>query len=846
MATALLAIWVIVYTHPAMAEVNNGEGLCPVASERLNRSVRYRNQSLKAPETTGQITALMTTLQGGESEPRTMAIIRLAMAGDLGTFRLLLEQADGNGLFIYAGRYLNRDDTVCIDPELERAILEGMRDPNLGRSLVGLLGRNTYRDIRTLRALHEMQLEISPAKTDKFMAFGRAITSTHLSGVEAEVLVHARSFMPFDAPLKKRVFPGLHQLYAEFFSERGYAPAVAYFDELLTQADRDEPVQSFQINYGMLRTVVQRGLAAIGGTDAYALLIGELEEIAVKPLDPFAASELQNLAKLMLFPTQPKELSAIVAALEGILTTPQPVRYDYPMHRTVYQFLSALNDAESTALLITELKRYVGVEPPPNRDSVVARLFETLTTVQKLDIESLLALVDEETSVAHRRGIWQIATTHPGEISVDFFIAELRRSASAENEQFLGTGATKALLNILVAFESPEHKNRARDGIDDLFNERLLDESEYVHAVTRLNKALGNESSLYVAFRKQQETERQAQRKVAEQEGWREMRAEFAVEFARESSAEGITANIASLASGQGGRATEWLIIVGDAALAQLHEALAAASTSDRQRFQIMSVLGEIGSPSSTAPLIESTETWADGGFYRPVLFALALIPPTKESIAFANAQLSAGAEERRQIAGLVYLAQIRHAPSVDLVERFTRSDLSPRLHSVGLYLGARIGVPGIAESVATGFLQATERSELETLLTALSEVAASAEEFERVAKSAGFTQRSFSYRRELAYCAFRTAADDLKVELAYEVLGDGGRWQRREAIRYLIETDPQGTVDRMTGGIGQLLPLNKLLRLSPVTQLLFSESRRMGFQLEQTDEGYVLTGIQR
>ena len=76
-------------------------------------------------------------------------------------------------------------------------------------------------------------------------------------------------------------------------------------------------------------------------------------------------------------------------------------------------------------------------------------------------------------------------------------------------------------------------------------------------------------------------------------------------------------------------------------------------------------------------------------------------------------------------------------------------------------------------------------------------------------------------------------------------MLGDSGKWQRRKAIRYLIETDPQGTVDRLTGGMGQFMPLNKLLPLSSALQLLFSEGRRMGYNLEQTDEGYVLTRFQ-
>ena len=156
------------------------------------------------------------------------------------------------------------------------------------------------------------------------------------------------------------------------------------------------------------------------------------------------------------------------------------------MRRTVYQALAGLNAAERTALLLAELKRYIGSEPPPNRDSAVARLFEALANVQDLDIQPLVALVDDLTSSGDRRSMWHIAATHPSEISVDFLLTELRLSTNGgtEAEQLLGTEATEGLLNTLVAFESPEYQSRARDGIDGLFREHRLGESDYMAAVT--------------------------------------------------------------------------------------------------------------------------------------------------------------------------------------------------------------------------------------------------------------------------------------------------------------------------------------------------------------------------
>ena len=851
-SVALLGLCAMVLAHPAGAATNVGSHLCPIASDRQNRSVGYRSSRnvIKAPVTAEDSVALLATLSSDDGERRTIAIMRLALAGDLAAFRLLLTNADVDGVYIYASNYLNRDDTVCIDAELERALLERLHEPELGRRLVALLGKNTYRDVRVLQALREVSFD--PGQANQYPAFGRAITSTYLPDIEADVLEHALSLLPLESPVQKSVLPGLHQHYVQFFTERDYAPAVGYFRELLAQAERDEPIQSFQIKYGMLRTVVQRGLAALGGTEAYAAIVGELEAIANRPLDPFSMSELQNIGKLASSITETSARNAVVQAFERLLGMQQPAKYEYSMRRTVYRTLAELDTAESRALLIAELARFAGKEPPPNRDAAIARLFEALTNVTDLDVGQVLALVDDLNPPFERRMVWSIARVHASDAGVDFLLAELRLSLSggADAEQLLGREASTALLNTLGALELPEYQRRARDGIDALFDEGTLEESDYVSVVTALNEALGDKSPRYVAFRAEQARERAAKRaerrQAAEEQGKREMQAAFAEELARHSSAQGIGQDIAMLSAhgGEAGRAAEWLIIVGEAVLPQLHGALAAAQTSDRHRVQLMSVIGEIGSARSTAPLIQAAQTRGDGGFYRPALFALALIPPTDEALAFANAQLVSGVAERRKIAGLVYLAQIRHSPAAALVTQFTEDDLSLKMRSAGWYLGARLGVPGIAAAVEQALQQATDRSDLEALLQSLAEAAGSPEEFARVAESVGFTDRSYSYRQSLAYCAFRNAANEHKVDLAHQVMASGGRWQRREAIRYLIATDPQGTVDRITGGHGQSLPLHMLLPLSTGVQLLFSEGRRMGYRLQQTDEGYVLTEV--
>ena len=100
------------------------------------------------------------------------------------------------------------------------------------------------------------------------------------------------------------------------------------------------------------------------------------------------------------------------------------------MRRTIYAALAEMNAAESTALLIAELARYMGNAPLPNRDSVLARIFEALANVKDLDIGPLLALVDDFASPSYRRSVWHVAAMHPSDTSVDFLLAELRLSVT--------------------------------------------------------------------------------------------------------------------------------------------------------------------------------------------------------------------------------------------------------------------------------------------------------------------------------------------------------------------------------------------------------------------------------
>ena len=108
---ALVVLQALFFTPMAAAAPNNGSELCPIAGDRANRSVGYRSSSnvIAAPVTAAATTELRTSLQNAAGEARTIAIMRLALAGDLATFRLLLASADIDGVYTYASQYLNHD-----------------------------------------------------------------------------------------------------------------------------------------------------------------------------------------------------------------------------------------------------------------------------------------------------------------------------------------------------------------------------------------------------------------------------------------------------------------------------------------------------------------------------------------------------------------------------------------------------------------------------------------------------------------------------------------------------------------------------------------------------------------
>ena len=844
----LILLLVVSVAAPRAHALEKGE-LCPLADDRLHRSApgEPSGEILRAPQTEQEIAKVLGAIYTGKKTIRKNAIVQAALQGNLRAFRYLVEIKDWDGLYLYADHYLNEDGTVCIAPRIERTLRRQMQRREAGRRLVAVLRQNTYQRPRTFAALTAVPFDSMEAY--QWVEFARAITATHIPGIEVDILGFARELMPFETAAQNRVLPGLHRHYVSYFAQRGYRPAVGYFKALLGAARRSEPLQSFQIEYSKLRATVHDALATVGSPAAQRALVAELDDISLRALDAFAAAELITLSAHAARFTGRGVVDDVVSAYARILSHAQIDRYDYSMRQTLYPALGAIRTPSSAALLVAQLQGYLTDTPPPNRDASVSLLFQALDNFAELDVEPLIDGVGYLRSPVERHAMWRLVGRHPSDRGVSFLLQQLSFGlrGGPQAAELMGPQASAWLLDVLTRLPGVRYQRYARDGVDSLFDQGLLDAVMYEAAAAKYAVSLGDRSDRYLAYLQRQallRVEKQENERLAvAQSSRRALQGTFEDEVKRQSTADAIARNVAVLTSGstQSQSALRWLVVVGELALPALHAALAAADTTDPQKLQLLAAISEIGSTTSVGPILQMARSRADGLLYRPAFQALALIDPTPRSIDFAREQLGGAVAPAWRAAALVYLGQIRYEPATANMETYAGPNTPPRVRVAAFYLGARLGLPGVVQHVEAALVRTTDPAERDALLEALGEGAVSVREFERVAAVAGIADNLASYQQALAYCAFRTTGTDAKIEQAYKLLTAGAPNHRREAIRYLVANDRERLVRNVTGGAGSVMPLHMLLPQSNAVQMLFSEGRRMGYALEHTGRAYVL-----
>jgi len=212
--------------------VASADTLCPAASDRAGRSIQYGNLNklITAPESKEEVREQFRLLDNPVKEQRYAAIMALALAGHTGLFDKLVAKRDKDGLFIYASHYLNSNGTRCLDPSIEKVLIQHHQQAWLQYSLQGFFPRNLYRSTELFKVL--LSVDLPDNQLQNYQRYARALVSTNLPGIEAQILQKAVSLLEHTTPRQKNSLPAIHQAFSKYFARRHYTPAVDYMNRV--------------------------------------------------------------------------------------------------------------------------------------------------------------------------------------------------------------------------------------------------------------------------------------------------------------------------------------------------------------------------------------------------------------------------------------------------------------------------------------------------------------------------------------------------------------------------------------------------------------------------------------
>lgn len=242
-------------------------------------------------------------------------------------------------------------------------------------------------------------------------------------------------------------------------------------------------------------------------------------------------------------------------------------------------------------------------------------------------------------------------------------------------------------------------------------------------------------------------------------------------------------------------RAARRLAERGDQILPQLIEALRSPESNDKQRQQLINLLGEIGNESAIEPMIQLADAHPEWpGERRQILLALTYLPQTEASVGFAQ-RMAEGETEHEVVrrTAVVYFAKFRDTRGRKYVDAMV-ADSNVDNRAVGLYLAARLGDDSVKDGIVRLLGRPAPWSLRGFLLTGLSDVA-DAEEIERTAPA--YLRESDELASALRLARFRTGSTAQRVELSRAMLGSSNREEKLRAARFILEN--QG-VDGLAG----------------------------------------------
>jgi hypothetical protein len=852
-ATVIAILAVVPVGLAADSDAHVATPLCPWV-ENARTSVTIDDVELVAPASSQERSEAVAMLTWLDRDQRLRSAISLALAGDVAAFHVILESRDAANLSTYGRFYLNPNRLQCIDDEIERAVIAHLGEPELRNAFTAFFEKNLYQS----RELFDCWIDIDfeDGRPHDFNRVVMATLATRLAGIEAEVLAKAKRSLDHDTPARKYALPGVHRRWVEFFGERGYAEAIPYMEDLLLAEGYEETRDSIVAEFSQTRSRVYLTLNEFDSPEVADVFVRQLDRVVRSCPPRFVLYELGAFGSFAVSHAASDEQRRLVsgsfAALLGLSSpadrTPPPGVTDYSTHKKIVELLAELGTTEAAAVLVADLARLTGLDDPEPADSMIASTLEGLRAVPEsaeLDVPSLLAAAVGLPDHYRLHNLPSILDSHPDPAAHAFYLEQVKWiAANWEGFEHRFHMAPEKALDIafvrLMAYDEPEQLALTRNALDGLYRAGKPDERRYLASSAELNEALGDESVLYL--------EVQERRRVAQEQAAQQLidarDAEWEETVAYNTSPEGIRANVDSLGirGGQTRLAAKWLVIAGADALDPAHRALADPESSDGSRIALLQVLGEIGDPRSVAPVIEFTRRNAGNRTYLGAgLRALALMPPSAETFDFAGRLLEPESPALSKQQALVYLASVREPLAGEIARKFAASSTEPEVRVAALLLAARLDDRQLRPAIVEMLVTTEDRSYRDVLTRALAELS-SVEEFEAFGVAQPGLRDTTSFRDMRALVAFRDGESDLRIEAARDLVASGHPWDRREAVRFLVEEDHGEVLLRtLQFGPPSRVPLLRSILNSPRGVEIFAQLRRMGVDIQETTEGLAL-----
>lgn len=279
----------------------------------------------------------------------------------------------------------------------------------------------------------------------------------------------------------------------------------------------------------------------------------------------------------------------------------------------------------------------------------------------------------------------------------------------------------------------------------------------------------------------------------------------------------------------EGRRGSQQLLEIGPAASPYLHRALLHEELSERQRAQIIDMLGWLGDEGSVEVVLQFASAHPEQpGYQLSALWALVRLPPTPAArSAVDSIAADPEAPARHRAAALVWYAEHRDAGGRVWVERY-REDPDPTLRLAALYLAAFLGDATASGPLADMLNDPAYRSERDEVLSALAEIVGP-DEFEA-----------------LVVGRKHAAIDAARQMVSYRAASEAER--RAAAPRLILTRDMQlrQLVVRDRIAAGDLATFEPLLEHWPhvsdaVRATLLIELRRAGYEIAERERRFII-----